>query len=110
MDFETKYGSTIPQLTLKQYFEKLTGRIFKILPLKEEGVSTVDTYIDSLLLEICGCERLITKNLCVLELVVHIEALHLVINDMAKFRSQVLKCVKLCKKISDNVGSDDFGL
>lgn len=36
------------------YFKKLKGRIFPLLPMREEGNTTIAVYLDSLLLELRG--------------------------------------------------------
>lgn len=36
------------------YLTKLVGRVFKIIPMNEEGCKTLDSYIDSLVREIFG--------------------------------------------------------
>lgn len=43
---------------LDAYLTKLIGRIFKIIPMNEERVGTLDTYVDSLLREILGNAKL----------------------------------------------------
>ena len=39
---------------IKKQLQKIVDKIFKILPLYEEKNSTVDSYIESLILEITG--------------------------------------------------------
>ena len=41
------------------YFDRLTGRIFKIIPIKEEGEFDVQPYIESLLRELLGARSLV---------------------------------------------------
>jgi hypothetical protein len=50
---ETKYG-VISEIQLDAYFVKLIGRLFKIIPMNEEKVSTLDVYVGSLMREILG--------------------------------------------------------
>ena len=44
-----------------EYIEKLKGRIFKILPMYEKNVSTLQSYIASLVFELDGVKE-ITSN------------------------------------------------
>lgn len=43
---------------IRHYFERLTGRIFKIIPIKEEGEFPVQPYLISLLREMLGAKDL----------------------------------------------------
>lgn len=43
---------------LESYMAKLIGRIFKIIPMNEENVSTLEFYVDSLVREIFGNSKL----------------------------------------------------
>lgn len=40
------------------YLDRLVGRVFKILPLCEDGTPTLDVYLQGLLRELLGCEQL----------------------------------------------------
>jgi hypothetical protein len=39
---------------LQSYLSKLIGRIFKIIPMNEEGVDTLGSYVESLVRELFG--------------------------------------------------------
>lgn len=112
-NFITKYDKEIPPELLVEYFEKLTGRVFKILPMREEEIDTLSSYIEYLVIELNGGQRLIVNDLSFLELMMNLESLEDLMCDMPKFKSQVFKCVKLCKKISKNIsrnGCDSSGV
>lgn len=55
---ETKYGN-LPDEMLEVYFNRLIGMTFKILPLREENIQSLPTYLDSFLCEIFGLKELI---------------------------------------------------
>jgi hypothetical protein len=103
INFKTKYGANIPVEIMIKYFDKLTGRIFKILPMSEEKFTTLNLYVENLLLELSGGGRLITNDLKLFELMIHLEVLSFVFDNEKKLKSQIFKCVKLCKKISDEI-------
>lgn len=44
---------------IQVYLERLTSRIFKILPLYEEESTTLDSYVDSLVRELIGNSKII---------------------------------------------------
>jgi hypothetical protein len=48
-----QYG-LVSENQLDSYLSKLIGRVFKIIPMNEEEVDTLDVYVDSLLREIFG--------------------------------------------------------
>lgn len=47
--------------SLCSYFESLVPRVFKILPIYEEGYPTLKTYTQRLDLELCGFDQLIEE-------------------------------------------------
>lgn len=49
----TRFG-LINDDQLNAYLSKLIGRIFKIIPMSEEQVSTLESYVDSLTREVMG--------------------------------------------------------
>lgn len=55
MTAETAGGMTVDYAVLGVYFETLVNYLFKILPMKEGGETTLTTYIGSLQKELLGC-------------------------------------------------------
>lgn len=55
----------IPIDAERKYLEHLTGKVFKILPLKEENCSTLKDYLDGLVVEMSGvysvCDNLVNN-------------------------------------------------
>lgn len=52
----------IDNIYIRQYLEKLTHRVFKILPMCEEKSLTINEYIDSLVREITGNANVIFQE------------------------------------------------
>lgn len=50
---EVKYGQLSP-VTFERYFNFLVGKMYKILPMKEENCETLHQYIESLQVELIG--------------------------------------------------------
>lgn len=56
--------SELSNKSLENYFKFLIGKVYKILPLKEQGNNTLNTYLESLKVELVGNYELleILKN------------------------------------------------
>lgn len=57
---KSKYGD-LPDEILEVYLQKLVGRIFKILPMREEECETLQVYLNSLMIELIGNRDLICE-------------------------------------------------
>lgn len=108
---ETKYGSLANQhiiLCLDDYVNK----VFKILPMREEGCKTLDKYIASLLREFIGNHSLVKGLQYEPEFLSLIGILeNLAMNDVSfeVFRSDVFKSIAIIKKMQMNLGEDRHG-
>ncbi len=56
--FDNGKSYEIDDAMVRRYFDRLTGRIFKIIPIREEGEFPVQPYITSLLREMLGAKDL----------------------------------------------------
>lgn len=59
MMIETRTGVQMDARVLSNYLHTLINLFFKILPIKESGESSLDTYMRSLQAELIGCKELI---------------------------------------------------
>lgn len=59
MMIETRTGIQMDAKVLSNYLHTLINLFFKILPIKESGESSLDTYMRSLQAELIGCKELI---------------------------------------------------
>lgn len=111
-EYKTKYGAIIPKELLIRYFEKITSKIFRCLPAIEEGSATLSIYIEFLLIELAGGNRLIYNDVLFLDLLANLESLTTLTSDFPRYRSQVLKCVNMCNLIINNIqrGADIDGV
>lgn len=55
---EVKYN-LLPRKSMENYFEFLVGKVYKILPLKEENCITLNTYLSDLKDELLGNSELL---------------------------------------------------
>jgi hypothetical protein len=53
----TPYGD-LKISEIESYLNRLIGRIFKIIPLSEEGCETLEAYVDSLVREVLGNSKI----------------------------------------------------
>ena len=96
----TKYGE-LPIELLDDYKHRLIGKIFKILPMKEEDCATWEVYIDSLLFELIGNRNLVKElkyNSDFLALVGTLKNLKYE-EDLKVIKREVFKCIDLLKKL-----------
>lgn len=96
---QTKYGPVTTD-QFDKYRRSIVGRIYAILPMKEEGVDTVNEYIETLNRELVKnidifgpCEHILSV-VCLLE--------HLMSeNDHAVYRKEVLHCCNIISRIGE---------
>lgn len=96
----TKYNP-IPNELCENYFDILINRLYKILPLKEEGSPTVAVYIESLLSEMTGGHRviLILENdgrfLSIINSLEYIRGC----DDVHMCKREIFKCIRIVETL-----------
>jgi hypothetical protein len=98
---KTKYG-TIPNQVIISSLQRLTGKVYKILPMKEEGCKTLDEYVSNLLRELINSKELIENLQFEGELFSLISTLEGLTNkevDLTTYRSDVFKSLGIIKKM-----------
>lgn len=96
--------NTLPDPLVHEYFDRLVGRIYKILPLKEEGKDSTTKYIRSLWNELCGCEKLMQEtgyDAMILEIIATLRNFDDKFDELELdfVRGEVFKLISICKKI-----------
>ena len=97
---KTKYNPISEELC-DNYFEVLVNRIYKVLPLKEEGSETLSVYIESLLSEMTGNKELIDyirndgQYLSVMNSLEFIRQC----DDIIICKREVFKCIRTVKNL-----------
>lgn len=101
---KTKYGLYSPESFL-QYRQKLINRIWRLIPLREEKCTTLDTNIGRLNRELQGLYEVLDDEVQPLLTVIHLleNAAHE--EDFKAYRADVLRCCDIVAKIGggDNV-------
>lgn len=104
---KTKYGN-IPDEMVKAYVHGMSGKVYKILPMKEENVSTLSKYIKAILREFIDAKEVVyifKDNQNYLAVIATLESL-LKQNDMDIFRSDFFKAMTLIDKMKQFVDGE----
>lgn len=90
-------------ISLQDYFKNLIGRLWKILPLKEQQCLTLDKYLFNLRLELMGGDELLIKSGLFIELLNNLEILTTMENK-EQYKPQIFRCINICEKIIVKLG------
>jgi hypothetical protein len=100
-----KYGNQIPNESIENYCNPyLTGRIFKLLPIKEEKLDW-QTYLSNLNRELLGAEEIYLKNTHFLSLVHKLESLYL-LDSHDDYRRMIFECISVAKSIPTKMSKE----
>lgn len=101
----TKKYSDIPKETIVPSLDRLIGKIYKSLPLKEEKCETLDEYLEGLVRELISESKVVSKLTTHGEFLSVISILHSLIEqeDFKIYRKDVFKCIDLVKKIKTEI-------
>lgn len=61
MSVNTIIGHPLEENLLRNYFKNLVNQFFKILPMRENDEDSLNTYMQSLQIELLGCKDLIPE-------------------------------------------------
>lgn len=110
----TIYNSHIPDELVIQYYTKLIGKHYAILPIFEgldyktkdilydpfTAYDMFQKYLDKLIIEICGSNSIFLVNVHSIELLSMLRGIKDIdIEDHAQVKASVMTCIDLCKKI-----------
>ena len=92
----------------KEYLEKLIGRLYKIIPLKEENSQYVDIYINGLSAELVGNARLMRNFKYDSRIMIVSSTLKSIVycNEHSEYKSAVFKCIKYVEQLIDALRGD----
>lgn len=106
----TVYEIPVSDVLVAGYFSSLVNRVFKILPIKEREEKTLETYLDSLSMELLGCKSLIpvlNGDGAYLSILASIRYIH----DnpdlpLPVIRREVFRTISVCKKIEERFSGE----
>lgn len=103
MMVETNIGMPVRSTCLSNYFRTLVNRFFKILPIREENEETLVTYMQSLQLEILGCQSLISEMYDDPDYISLLSVLQYLIDNpqisKSSLKREVFGAISICNKL-----------
>lgn len=98
---ETKFGE-IENVTVKNQYDSMIGKVFKVLHLKEEGCETLDKYVDSLCRKFFGASKLYFKeeNLSMVHILSGMD-----IDSHSLLRSDIFEVIRIIESIKERCDS-----
>ena len=87
----TKYDMRISKEEYNSYLKTLTNKVYKLLPLREEGLDW-DKHLNTTMIEISGFGSLIGAQPSLIILLAKLESLNSEINFMA-YRKTIFECL-----------------
>lgn len=99
---KTKYGD-IPHSAYKAYNDSLINRIWILLPLREEGCSTLKENVERLNRELYGMIQMGSEYASYILTIMHLLENSITEEDFSAYRADILRCCELVKKL----GGDD---
>lgn len=113
MMLKTRFYCEIPHETLAKYFDVLIGKVFKILPLAEDGKSSAKVYLDGLHREVRGLRNLfwvINKDPTFVSLLSILTWLTYNIDDESctidVVKKEVFDAIAICQDLRDRIISE----
>ena len=87
----TKYDMRISKEEYNSYLKTLTNKVYKLLPLREEGLDW-DKYLNTIMIEISGFGSLIGAQPSLISLLAKLESLNSERNFMS-YRKTIFECL-----------------
>ena len=95
-------------MTLPNYFQYLVNHFFKLLPMRENGAETLCQYMNSLMFEIGGFNRLFVETDYSAYIVTLLSILQGLIDDpeidIVVYRREVFHAINICNKLQEIYG------
>lgn len=97
-----KYGIEIENDAIISNLDRICGRIFKLLPDREEGKEW-KAPLQNLIIEIYGIDSLLCDQISLFRLLSHLESLLLLDSedDFMAFRKSIFECLNILKKVKE---------
>lgn len=97
-----KYDIEIDDVAISANLERVSNRIFKLLPDREEGKDW-KTPLRNLIIEIGGMNNLLDDQIDLFHLLSKLESLLLLenVDDFLDFRKGVFECLNILKRIKE---------
>lgn len=107
---KTAYGVCLDDAAVSAYFASLVNRIFKILPIREREEETLGAYLDSLAIELAGCESLLPVLSGDGEFISVLSTIRSLRDDpslpVATVKREVFRAISICKRMETRYGKE----
>lgn len=97
-----KYGK-LPRNSLKKYITSLINKTYKILPMREENSPTLKSYLNSYLVELVGCQKLVLLLANEPQFITIITTMtYLADNECSiqRYKKEIFKCIHILDSIN----------
>lgn len=97
-----KYDIEISDEIIKKDLDRICGRIFKLLPNREEGKEW-KIPLENLIIEVAGMNSLFNDQIDLFRLLTRLESILLLDKeeDFLNFRKGIFECLNLLKKVKE---------
>ena len=93
----TKYGMSIDEVDFSVYLTQLKNKIYKLLPLKEEGLEW-GKYLTSILVELNGLDEMLSNQVYLISLISKLEGLYR-LEDFLVYRRTIFECLNIIDEL-----------
>lgn len=97
MELTTKYNMTVKDIDFKAYCNGLKNKVYKLLPLKEEGLEW-EKYLNTILVEVSGLSELFASKSDLIEILSKLEGLYS-IEEFIIYRRTIFECLNLIEDL-----------
>lgn len=94
---ETKYGLEVELVDFELYLISLKNKIYKLLPLREEGLEW-QKYLNTILIEVSGLSALFSNKVGLIELLSKLEGLYK-LEDFMLYRRTIFECLNSIEEL-----------
>ena len=103
---ETVAGVPIKREIVYGYFKQLVNHFFKILPMRENNEESLVTYMESLQIELLGCQNLIVTLKDDSNYLIMLSILQYLIDNpdcsVARVKREVFRAISICNKLQSD--------
>ena len=103
MSVNTTAGTPVECDLIRNYFKSLVNKFFKILPMRENGEPSLCVYMQSLQVELLGCQCFIEKMRTDASYLTLLSILQYLIDNpectVREVRREVFNCISICNKL-----------
>jgi|WetSurMetagenome_2_1015567.scaffolds.fasta_scaffold34651_5 hypothetical protein len=103
-----KYGKYITQEAIYQYLDRLTGRVFKLLPLWEQDKKSFYSNHKTLIQELITAEKMVLYCGYYIELINKLECLT-DIEEHKYIKKHIRECIDIIQTLKKKVGEWEIG-